>query len=185
MLNAVRDSLSDLGSSDDEADGEDRDDEEDIELGKLSEDDKCGWVMDTISKTLQLNMESFRQKQMRLEELTEPGWGDMVDYFQERVMKYGKPELAVPAVVKTQTDMTAPTLSPTTFGEVMQTLDIVPGQSQMLPVMSWLERCEMRLGSENPQALSDIAHSMSDLVPNSSRMEIAKPVELGSFYCCI
>jgi hypothetical protein len=52
MLNAVGDSLSDLGSSEEEEDGEDEDDNEgDTRHGKLSKDDKPGWVMGTISKT--------------------------------------------------------------------------------------------------------------------------------------
>jgi len=63
MLIAIGDSLSDLASSDDGEDGEDEDDEE-TELGKLSDDDKPGWVMGTITKTVQQRMESFRQKQM-------------------------------------------------------------------------------------------------------------------------
>jgi len=68
MLNAIGDSLSDLASADDEEDGEDvDDDEEDTELGKLSEDDEPGWVMGTISKMVQHRMESFRQKEMRLD----------------------------------------------------------------------------------------------------------------------
>jgi hypothetical protein len=60
MLNAIRDSLSDLASSDDEEDGEDEDDdEEDTEHGKLSEDDEPSRVMGTISKTVHHLMESF------------------------------------------------------------------------------------------------------------------------------
>jgi len=71
MLNAIGDSLSDLASSEDEENGEDEDDDEEYtELGKLSEDDEPGWVMGTISKMVQHRMESFRQKQMRLDELT-------------------------------------------------------------------------------------------------------------------
>jgi len=74
MLNAIRGSLSDLASSEDEEDGEDEDDdEEDTELGKLSEDDELGWVMGRISKKIQHCMESIRQKQMRLDELTQAG----------------------------------------------------------------------------------------------------------------
>ena len=127
MLNAIGDSLSDLASSDDEEDGEDEDDdEEDTGHGKLSEDDEPGWVMGTISKMVQHRMESFRQKQLRLDELMQPGWGDAADYICERYMKHGKTELKVPAVVKPQTDMTAPTPSPITFGELMHTFDIVP-----------------------------------------------------------
>jgi len=137
MLNAIGDSLSDLASSTDEEDGEDEDDdEEDTGHGKLSEDDEPGWVMSTISKMVKHRMESFQQRQMKLDQLTQPGWGDAADYFRERDMKYGMTELKVPAVGKPQTDLTAATPSPTTFGELMQALDIVPGQSQMPQVTS-------------------------------------------------
>jgi len=61
MLNAIGDGLSDLASSDDDEDGEgEADDEEDIELGKISEDDEPGWVMSIISKAVQHRIESFR-----------------------------------------------------------------------------------------------------------------------------
>jgi len=94
MLNAIGDSLSDLASSKDEEDGEDEDDDEDdTEHGNLREDDEPGWVVGTISKTVQHSLESFRQNQMRLDELTQPGWGDAADYFRERDMKYGTTEL--------------------------------------------------------------------------------------------
>ena len=70
MLNAMGDSPSDLASSEDEEDAEaGDDDEEDTELGQLSEDDEPGWVMGTICKTVERRKESFRQKQMRLDEL--------------------------------------------------------------------------------------------------------------------
>jgi len=67
MMAAIGDSLSDLAGSDDGEDGEDEDKE--TEQGKLSEDDEPGWVMGTITKTVQQRMESFRQKQMKLDEL--------------------------------------------------------------------------------------------------------------------
>jgi len=73
MLVAIADSLSDLASSDDGEDGEDEDDEE-TEQGKLSEDDEPGWVMGTITKMVQQRLERFRQKQMKFDELTQPGW---------------------------------------------------------------------------------------------------------------
>jgi len=82
MLLPIGDSLSDLGSSEDVEDGEDEADEE-TEQGKLSDDDEPGWVMGTITKTVQQHMESFRQKQMKLDELTQPGWEDAADYFRE------------------------------------------------------------------------------------------------------
>ena len=128
-MKAIGDSLSDLASSENGEDGEDEDDdEEDTELGKLSEDDEPGWVMGTISKTVQHGMESFQQKQMRLDELTQLGWRDAADYLRERDMKYGMTELKVPAVLKPQTETTAATAILTTFGDLLQALDIVPGQ---------------------------------------------------------
>jgi len=137
MLNAIRDSLGELASSDDEQDGEDEeDDEEDTELGKLSDDDEPGWVMGTITQTVQHRMESFRQKQMRLDELTQPGRGDAANYFGERDMRYGSAEWKVPGVVKPQIDSTTATQSPITVGEHMQAPEIVQGQSEMPAVTS-------------------------------------------------
>jgi len=137
ILNAIGDSLSDLASSADEEAGEDEDDDEDdSEHSKLSEDDEPGWVMGTISKTVQHRMESFGQKQLKFDELTQPWLGDTADYFCERDMNYGMTELEVPAVVKPQIDTTAATPSPTTFGELIQVLDMVLGQSQMPQVTS-------------------------------------------------
>jgi hypothetical protein len=82
MLVAIGDRLSDLASSDDGEDGEDEDDEE-TEQGKLSEDDQPGSVMGTITNTVQQRMKKFRQKQMKLDELTQLGCEDAADYFRE------------------------------------------------------------------------------------------------------
>jgi len=74
MFNAIDDSLSDHASSDDGEDGEDKDnDDKDPAGGKLSEDDEPGWVMSTISNTVQHRMECFQQQQMKLNELTQAG----------------------------------------------------------------------------------------------------------------
>jgi len=113
MLDTIGDSLSDLTSSDNEEDGED---DEDTEHGKLSEDDEPGWVMGTISKTVQQRMERFREKQIKLDELTQPGWGDAADYFRERDKRYGTTELKVLAVVKSHMDKDAANPAPSTFG---------------------------------------------------------------------
>jgi hypothetical protein len=61
MLVAIRDSLSDLASSDHGEDGEEEDDEE-TEQGNLSEDDEPSWVMGIITKMVQQRMERFWQK---------------------------------------------------------------------------------------------------------------------------
>jgi hypothetical protein len=70
-LVAIGDSLSDLSSSDDGEDGEDEDEE--IEQGKLSEDDEPGWVMGTITKTVQQLIERIQQKKKTFDGLTHPG----------------------------------------------------------------------------------------------------------------
>jgi hypothetical protein len=101
MLDAIGHSLSDLASSDHWEDGEDRDDEV-TEQGKLSDDNEPGRVMGKITKTVKQRMESFRQKQMKVDELTQPGWEDAAEYFLERDKKYGTSELRVPAVVQHQ-----------------------------------------------------------------------------------
>ena len=129
MLVAIGGSLSDLAISDDGEDGEDEDDEE-TEKGKLSEDDKPGWVMGTISTTVQQRMDRSWQKQMKFNELTQPGWEDAADYFCERDKTYGRSELRVPAVVQQRTNDDAPPYPPTTFAELMESLDIVPGISE-------------------------------------------------------
>jgi len=66
-------------------------------------------------------------------------------------MKYVAAELKVPAVVKPKTDKTAATPSPKSFGGLRQTLDIVPGQSQMPQGTSYPGSSQMRLGLEKSQ----------------------------------
>jgi len=151
MLVAIGDSLSDLASSDNGEDGEDEDDEE-TEQGKLSEDDEPGWVMDTITKPVQQRIDRFWQKQITLNELTQPEWEDAADYFREQDKKYGTSELRDPAVVQLQTNDDAPAPPPTTFGECMESLDIVPGISQRPQGTSRPGSSHIRLGLVNPQS---------------------------------
>jgi len=125
MMVAIRDSLSDLASSDDGQDGEDDDDEE-TEKSQLSEDDEPGWVMDTITKKVQQQMERLRQKQMKLDKLTQPGWEDPADYFCKRDKKYGTSALQVPAVIQLHMDDDATAPAPAMIGELMECLDIIP-----------------------------------------------------------
>jgi len=132
MLNAIGDSLSDPACSHDEEEGEDEDDEGDTEPGKLIYDDKPGWVMGTISKTVPHRMERFRQKQMKLEKLPRLGWEDAANYFREREMMYGTAELNILSGVKPQTYLPGPTTSLTTCGGHMQTLGVIPGPASML-----------------------------------------------------
>jgi len=184
MLVAIGDSLSNLPSSDNGENGEDEDDEE-TEQGKLSDDDEPGWVMGTITKTVQLFMESFRQKQMKLDQLTQPGWEDADDCFRERDKKYGTSELRVPAVIQPQTNYDAPAPPPTTFGEPMESLDIIPGISQRPQGTSRPESRHIRLGSVKPQSKSSLLNGEPAAEPDSSTLLKAKPVEPVCFYPCI
>jgi hypothetical protein len=92
-------------------------------------------------------METFLQKQRKLDELTQPGCGAAADCFKERDKNYRTAELRVTAVVKPQTDhdVAAPAL--TTFGELMDSLDIVPRRSQMPQGTSRPGSSHLRLGS--------------------------------------
>ena len=183
MMADIGDSLSDLASSDDGEDGEDEDEE--TELGKLSEDDEPGWVMGTISKTVQQRIESFRQKQMKLDELTQPGWEDAADYFRERDKKYGTAEFRVPVVVQPQTDDDASAPPATTFGELMERLDIVPGILQMPQGTSRPASSHIRLRSVKPQSNTTIYGLEPAAEPDTLPLLKAKPVEPVSFYPCL
>jgi len=183
MFNAIGDSLSNFASSDDEQDEEDEeDDEEDTARGKLSDDDEPCWVMGTITETVQHHMESVRQKQMRLDELAQQGWGDAANYFCERDMWYGTAELMVPAVVKPQIDSATTTPSPITVGEYMQTPEIVRGQSEMPAVTSRPGGSQMRLGSKKPQSNKFIPFLSPGMAPDSIPIQDPNPVEPVSIY---
>ena len=75
LMYSIGDSLSDLGSCEEEVDGENTtDDQDDTELHNLSEDDEPSWVMGTISKMVHQAMERLWQKEIRLNEVMQPGW---------------------------------------------------------------------------------------------------------------
>jgi hypothetical protein len=87
MLNGIGDSLSDLATSDNEAEWKaEIDYKEDIALGKLSNDDEAHYVLGTIATIVQQHMKSIRQNQMRHDELTQPEWREVADYCRERGM---------------------------------------------------------------------------------------------------
>jgi len=176
MLVAIRDSLSDLAGSDDGEDGEEKDGDE-TEQGRLSEDDEPGWVIGTITKTVPQRIKRFRQKQMKLDELTQQGWEDAAGYFCERHKMYGTFELRVPAVVQPQMNDDAPAPPPTTFGELMECVDIVPGISQRPQGTPRPGSSHIQLGSVKPQSKSSIPSSEPAAEPDSSTLLKAKPVE--------
>jgi len=185
MLNAIGDSASDLASSNNEKDAEDEEEDDDTEQGKLSKDDEPGWVIGTISKPVQRCMKRFCQKQMKLDELTQPGWGDAADNFCKTDKKYRMSELNVPAVIKSQTDHVAAAPPPTSFGELLETLDIVPGLSPMPQYTSRPGSSHMGVGSEKPKSAERIVSLTAGAEFNSSLITYVTPVEPVSSYHCI
>jgi len=127
-------------------------------------------------------MERFWQKQMKFDELSQPGWEDAADYFHERDKKYGTPQLRVLAVIQPQTNDDAPPQPPTTFAGVMGSLDIVPGISQGT---SRLGSSHIRLGSVKPQSESSIPRGELAAEPDSSPLLKPNRVEPVCIYRCI
>lgn len=72
MTIAIGDSLSNHACSKTVQYGHDENDE-DTELGKLSEDDQPGWVVATMSISAHQQMQSYTQMWMKLDELTQLG----------------------------------------------------------------------------------------------------------------
>jgi hypothetical protein len=63
---------------------------------------------------------------MKLNELTQPELANAAEYFGERDKKYSTSALRILAVVQEQTDDNAGTAVPTTIGELLECLNIVP-----------------------------------------------------------
>jgi len=130
-------------------------------------------------------MERFRQKQMKLDELMQPGCRDTADYFCERDKKYGTTELKVPAVVQPQMADDAASTVPTTFSEPLETLDCVPRKLQMPQVTSRPGSSHMRLGSQKLQTHKRIPSLLPAPTPDWSQVRQSNNVEPVSFNPCI
>jgi hypothetical protein len=95
-------------------------------------------------------------------------------------MKYRMTELKVTAIGRPQADSTAATPLPTTYGELTQALDNVPGQSPMPQVTSRQGISHKLLGSDKTQ-VDDRIVLMPTAVSDLSKIELVKPVQLVSF----
>ena len=177
MFDAIGDSLSNLACSDDGENGQDEDDDEDdSEQGQLSADDKPGWVMHTIPNTVQHCMESFLQKQMKLDKLMHPGCGEEADLFRERDQKYGMTQLKVLAVVQSPMDDHAASSAPMKYGEPMETLDSVPAKSQMLQVTSQPGGSHIRVCAQKPLTHEPLQSFPPAPAPDSLKIQKSKHV---------
>jgi len=94
-------------------------------------------------------------------------------------------KLTVTAVVQPQTNDDAPAPPPTTFGELMETLDTVPGISQRPQGTSQPGNSKIRLGSVKPQWKSIISSGEPAEEPDSSTLLNAKRVDPASVHTCI
>jgi hypothetical protein len=137
--------------------------------------------MGKITKTVQQRMEIFRQKQMKLDELIQPGWEAAADFFRERDKKYGTAELRVPVVVQPQTNDDASAPQRKTFGDYMERLDIVPGIVQMPQGTSRPASSHIRLSSVKPQSNTSLSGLEQAVKSNTSPLLKANPVEPVSF----
>jgi len=78
-----------------------------------------------------------------------------------------------------------PAPPPTTFGEVMESVDIVPGISLRPEGTSRPGSSHIRLGLVKPLSNSSIPSSEPAAEPDSSMLLKAKPVDPVIFYPCI
>jgi hypothetical protein len=83
---------------------------------------------------------------MNQNKLTQPEWIDAIKVFSESNKKYGTSYCRVPVVTKFQMDHDAAAPAPTSFGEVIKYLDIVPRISQMPQETSRPGSSYIRLG---------------------------------------
>jgi hypothetical protein len=141
--------------------------------------------MSTTTEMMQQHIERIRQKQIKLNELMQPGWEDAAHYFPECEKKYGRSELRVPAVVQPQTDNAADLPAWTTFGELMESLDIVPRISQMPQGTTRPGSCHMMLSSGMLQFNTSIPSLVPSAEPDSSACLLAKHDEPVKFDPCI
>jgi hypothetical protein len=160
MMVIMGDCLSDLASSDDTNDGEDKDEEE-TEQGQQSEDEQPSRMMGTVTQTVQQRRGRFRQNQITVEEWTQLRWEDAAAHFHEREKKNIISALLVLADIQPQTadNGAAPVLA--TIGELMECHNIVPRISPMPQGTSRGRSRHCRIRSRKPQSTRII----SSLVP--------------------
>jgi len=102
----------------------------------LSEDNQSGLVMDTITNTIPHHMECFQHKQMWIGELRQPRGRNSANYLHEGDMIYRTTGLKVPVVTQQLTDKDVAAPPRTIFGELMQSLNVVPSKLQMIQLTS-------------------------------------------------
>jgi hypothetical protein len=104
MLKAIGESIDDVVASDEDEDEDDDDDDDEEGEGEEDDDaisgeeDEPGAAIGTLPKAIEVRLQGFRMKRMKLDELTRPGWPDAAEYFRKRDEKYGVAESVIPTV---------------------------------------------------------------------------------------
>jgi hypothetical protein len=125
MMEAIRDSVDDVTTSDEEDDHYDNiSDGQDYDDAKLSDDDAPGWVVGTINKSVQERLETVPMKRIKLQELTTLAWAEAEADFTIRNRKYGTTKLKILTVVTLNT--TINTANTSIFGHFRDALNRVP-----------------------------------------------------------
>lgn len=137
-----------------------------------------------MSRPIQQSTESSRLKQMRLNKLMQPGWGDVAYYIFERGNEYEMAKLMILVVVKLQMENIAAMPVPTRFGALRETLLIISAKSQMPQGSFQLGSRYMRLSSGKPKPQKYFGYLLHNTTPNFSTTKKLKPVEHVCCYRC-
>jgi len=130
-------------------------------------------------------MEWSRQKQMRVDELTEPGCEEVADYIHQRYWNYRNSKVKELAVVQPQTNDDAAALATSKFGELMECHDIDQGILQM-PQRTFRPGCShISIGAVKPQPNTSMSVLVPATMPNSFLIQNGKRVEVESIYTSI
>jgi len=122
------------------------------------------------------------QKQMTLDQLTQPECGNAANYFHESDIMYWKAQSMVLAITKPQTDKAAAAAAPTTYGALIGSLDTLQEQSLIQEGTSRPGCGDTRHGSRKPQSHKHMASLLLNEVPYSSPINSSKPVIPVSMY---
>jgi len=118
--------------------------------------------------------------QMKFDKLTQLGLGDMVDYFWKKNWNHRTAELNVSGVTKLPIKNIVAPSATRKFGELVETPDIFPGRSEMLPGTSELGSSHMRLKFRKPQSYKHVASLLSNQSPIHHRLRKRKLVILSA-----
>jgi len=183
IMVAIRDSLSDLASSDHGKDGDD-DDDEDTAQGQLSEDDDPGWVLGTISKPCCSEWRDFVRSRWILTNWHNQDGGTQPTTFMEEISSTAHPNWGFQQSFNCKRMMMELHLHPQNWESLRSVLTLSQGYRKYSKA-SRPGSSHIRLGSGKAQSNTGIAGLAPAAKPDSSLIINAKPIEPVRFYPCI